>query len=209
VEPVDPEARSGVAAIAALAGTRMTAASDELELLARLSRGERDAVDQLYARYARPLYGYVLDLVREPGLAEEVVQDTFVAAWRGASGFEGRSRLASWLFGIARRQARDRTRSRRPRPEPEDELQGIADPAGGPEARAVESATRAELMAALDALPEHHREPLVLSFAYELSNGEIAAVLGIPVGTVKSRLHSARRALRAMLDVRAERGARS
>jgi RNA polymerase sigma factor (sigma-70 family) len=207
VEPVDPEARSGVAAIAALAGVRMTAAGDELDLLARLGRGDRDAVDRLYARYARPLYGYVLDLVPDAGLAEEVVQDTFVAAWRGASRFEGRSSLASWLFGIARRQARDRTRSRRPQPEPDDRLHGLADPAGGPEAMAIESATRAELIAALDALPDHHREPLVLAFAYELSGAEIAAVLDIPAGTVKSRLHAARRALRLILEARVETGA--
>jgi RNA polymerase sigma factor (sigma-70 family) len=195
-----------VAAIAALVGAGMTAASDELDLLARLGRGERGAFDQLYARYARPLFGYVVDLVGDPGMAEEVVQDTFVAAWRGAAGFEGRSSVASWLFGIARRQARDRIRSRRPEPGSEGELLDLRDPAAGPEARALELAIRAELIAALDRLPEHHREPLVLAFAYEMTGAEIAAVLGIPAGTVKSRLHAGRRALRQILESRGEKG---
>ncbi len=195
-----------MAAVAVLVRERMTDNSNvELALLHRLGRGERAAIDGLYARFGRPLFGYVLDLVGDPGLAEEIVQDTFVAAWRGASRFEGRSSVASWMFGIARRQARDRRRVRKPELVPEDQLQSVAATGHDPEAAAIASATRAELTAALDRLPDHHREPLVLAFAYELTGPEIAVVLGIPAGTVKSRLHTGRRALRAALEERGPR----
>ncbi len=172
----------------------------EADLVARLAGGDRDALERLYARYGRPLYAYLVELVDDRGLAEEVVQDTFVAAWRGAAGFEGRSTVSTWLFGIARRQARDRQRRLRPDHVP---LDGIADTPSDdprPDAEVLAAADRADLAAALGRLPIHHREPLVLAFAHGLSGPEIASVLGIPEGTVKSRLHAARRALRAILE---------
>jgi RNA polymerase sigma factor (sigma-70 family) len=125
-----------VAVIAVLAGGRVNEApDDEVRLVARLAGGDRAAIDRLYARYGRGLFAYVSDLVGDAETAEEVVQDTFVAAWRGAARFERRSSVSSWLFGIARRQARDRMRSRRPDPAPEEELQLLATPEGGPKSR--------------------------------------------------------------------------
>lgn len=188
-----------MAIVATLSGRDAGDRGAEADLVERLGRGDREAVERLYARYGRPLYCYVLDLVGDAGLAEEVVQDTFVAAWRGAHAFEGRSSVASWLFGIARRQARDRLRRLRPVSVPEADLESLPDDDRGPEAEAIALATLADLTAALDRLPAHHREPLVLAFVHELRGPEIAAVLGIPQGTVKSRLFAARRALRAAL----------
>ncbi len=186
-------------------GFMMERPQDDSALVARLARGEREAVDQLYARFGRPLYAFVQGIVGDAGLAEEIVQDTFVAAWRGAAGFEARSSVSSWLFAIARRQARDRLRRTRPELVPVEEL--AAQPAGepGPEAAALSSADRKQLRAALYRLPAVHRECLVLAFVAELSGPEIAAVLGIPEGTVKSRLHAARRAMREQLAVEEKR----
>jgi RNA polymerase sigma-70 factor (ECF subfamily) len=109
------------------------------------------------------------------------------------------------LFGIARRRAHDRLRrAAHPTTELDSDLE-VPDEDASPEARALASATRVALRDALDRLPIHHREPLVLLLAYELSGREIGAILGIPEGTVKSRLHAARRALRATLaEERAE-----
>ncbi len=171
----------------------------EAELVLRLARGDAESVTELYSRFGRPLHAYVRSLVRDAGLAEEVVQDTFVAAWRGAARFEGRSSLASWLFGIARRQARDRMRRAVPETEPVDGLIDVAGGGLGPEAAALASASRAELAEALDRIPAADREVLLLAFAYELSGPEMAEVLAIPAGTVKSRLFNARRRLRAQL----------
>ncbi len=178
---------------------------DDPAFLRTLASGDHDAVRLLYGRFGRALFSYVLEIVGDPGTAEEVVQDTFVAAWRQAGRFEGRSTLASWLFGIARRQARDRMRRHRPAIEPAERLEEIAAEDGEPEAEAIASASRDELRRALDAIAMAHREVLVLTFAHELSGPEVAAVLGVPEGTVKSRLFAARRALRAELESRRPR----
>jgi RNA polymerase sigma factor (sigma-70 family) len=181
-------------------GWLMERPDDDSALLARLAAGEREAIDRLYGRYGRPLYAFVCDVVGDPGLAEEIVQDTFVAAWRGARGFEGRSSVSSWLFAIARRQARDRQRRTGPELAPVEDLAVVPASDPEPEAAAVASATRAELAGALASLPGHHREVLILAFVAELGGSDIASVLGIPEGTVKSRMHAARRALRERLS---------
>ncbi len=187
-------------AIATRARSRMSKPiTDEAALLAAVGRGEPEAIARLYARFGRPLFAYAMSVVSDPPVAEEIVQDTFVAAWRGASRFEGRSSLASWLFGIARRQARDRLRRRTPELAVPSTLDMLSTPEPGPEAVALTAASRAEVAGALSRLPLQHRELLVLAFIHELSGREIAAILEIPEGTVKSRLHAARRALRGEL----------
>ena len=192
-------------AVSTLVRRRMNDADpDDEALLERLARGDQDAVPALYARFGRPLYAYARGLVGDDGLAEEVVQDTFVAAWRGAAGFEGRSSAASWLFGIARRQARDRIRRPQLETEGEERLEGLRAEGHEPEAAALASASRAEVVEALERLSATDREVLVLTFAHELSGPEIAEVLEIPEGTVKSRLFNARRRLRAQLVGREE-----
>ena len=189
-----------MALVAALGRRRMSDGErDEAELVRRLARGDTAVVDALYARFGRPLYAYVRSLVGDESLAEEVVQDTFVAAWRGAGRFEGRSSLASWLFGIARRQTRDRTRRAVPDTEPVDRLAEVPGGDPGPEAAVLAAATRAELAEAMQRIPAADREVLLLAFAYELSGPEIADVLAIPAGTVKSRLFNARRRMREQL----------
>jgi RNA polymerase sigma factor (sigma-70 family) len=195
-----PEGRHEVPEIATVArGWPRKPISDEAALLAAVGRGEPDAIARLYARFGRPLFAYSMSLVSNPAVAEEIVQDTFVAAWRGASRFEGRSSLASWLFGIARRQARDRLRHETAELAMPSTLDSLLSSEPGPEAVALIAASRAEVADALNRLHVHHREPLVLAFVHDLSGREIAAILEIPEGTVKSRLHAARRALRAEL----------
>jgi RNA polymerase sigma factor (sigma-70 family) len=194
-----------VDAVAALVRRRMNdTSSDDEALLERIARGDMEAVTALYARFGRPLYAYARGLVGDDGLAEEVVQDAFVAAWRGAAGFEGRSSAASWLFGIARRQTRDRMRRLRLETEGEERLEGLSSEGPEPEAAAIASASRAEVVEALERLSVTDREVLVLAFAHELSGPEMAEVLAIPEGTVKSRLFNARRRLRAQLVGREE-----
>jgi RNA polymerase sigma-70 factor (ECF subfamily) len=139
----------------------------EAELVERLAGGNAGAVDELYSRFGRSLYAYVRSLVRDEGLAEEIVQDAFVAARRGAGAFEGRSSLTSWLFGIARRQARDRMRRVIPDAESVDRLGEMPGSEAGPEAAALASASRAELADALERIPALDREVLLLAFAYQ------------------------------------------
>ncbi|HEU4396791.1 MAG TPA: RNA polymerase sigma factor, partial [Actinomycetota bacterium] len=140
---------------------------------------------------------------RDRMVAEEILQDTLLAVWRSAQQYAGRSSVQTWMFGIARRQAHNRLRVRRPQPVPlgSDGLAGWVDPAPGPVDWAIANAEGAALADAIGALAPQHREVLALAFAAQLPHREIAEILGVPVGTVKSRLHHARAALaRAMAD---------
>jgi RNA polymerase sigma factor (sigma-70 family) len=195
-----------VALVATLARSRVNRIPDaDGPLVGRLADGDVAALEAVYARFAKPLFAYARSLVRDDGLAEEIVQDTLIAVWRGAASFEGRSTLSSWLFGIARRQARDRMRRATPIVEPVENLAETPASELGPEAHALASASRERIRRALVQIPEIDREVLLLTFAYELSGPEVAEVLGIPPGTVKSRLFNARRRLREQLPEEDER----
>jgi RNA polymerase sigma factor (sigma-70 family) len=177
--------------------------SDEV-LLRRVGRGDAEALTALYQRHANGLFGFLLRLAGDRMLAEEILQDTLMAVWRGADGFAGRSQVRTWLYGIARRQAHNRLRVTRP---VEAALDDVAEPqlAGpGPEELALASLERDRVLAAVDRLSLVHREVVMLTFAADLSQAEIAEVLGVAVGTVKSRLHNARAALVRQLAEREE-----
>jgi hypothetical protein len=94
-----------VAAVSELGSSLMREGSDNGQLLAQLARGDDDALASLYAPHGRRLFTYVFALTGDRTAAEEIVQDTFVAAWRGVSAFRGESSVDTWLFAIARRRA--------------------------------------------------------------------------------------------------------
>lgn len=174
-------------------------ADEERRIVARLARGEGRALEELYARFGHALFGYLLTLVTDRRLAEEVLQDAFVAAWRGAGAYRGESSVKTWLFGIARRRARDATRRREPAMVAEEAMEVLADPGLGPEEVSMIAARKEELTACVGRLASHHQEVLTLVLFHGLPYGEAAEVLGVPVGTLKSRLHGARKALGKML----------
>jgi RNA polymerase sigma factor (sigma-70 family) len=177
-------------------------ASDEA-LLVRIADGDAAALAMLYRRYGARLFAFLQRYARDRMVAEELLQDTLLAAWRSAHLYAGRSGVLTWLFGIAWRQAHNRLRVHQPQQVPLDSVAGLVDPAPGPPEWAIASAQGAAIVAAFDELPPHHREVLALAFAARLPHREIAEILAVPVGTVKSRLHHARLALAHAL---AERG---
>jgi len=177
---------------------------DDRQLLKDIAGGDRQALSELYTRYQRPLFNYLLQLTPDYGLAEELLQDTLVAVWKSACSFEERSSVQTWLIGIARRQAHNTLRQRKPSLADESELEGIAATEPEPEDFTLATVARDELVAAFKQLAPVHREVLVLIFVQELAYAEAATILGVPVGTVKSRLSNARRALRSLLDAREE-----
>jgi RNA polymerase sigma-70 factor, ECF subfamily len=123
-----------------------------------------------------------------------------LAVWRGGRSFRGDSSVRSWVLGIARRQTRDRLRSRRLRVVDDTFLADQPGPGPGPEVMALDRAELAEVRDAIRDLAPTHREVLGLAFGCGLSLPEVADVLEIPVGTVKSRLAAARTALNRALD---------
>lgn len=166
--------------------------AEDRELISRVAAGDEVAFRQLYERYADRVFRYAFTLLRNRHLAEEVAQETMVAIWRGAGSFKGGSQVSTWIFGIARNQAhaflRREVRGER---EPEEPLT-LPDPA-----EAVEREGR--VLSALAKLPPGQREVVVLAFYEGLSYREIARLLGVPEGTVKSRMHLAKRKLREAL----------
>jgi RNA polymerase sigma-70 factor (ECF subfamily) len=173
----------------------------DVVLVGRVAGGDTAALAALYRRHADGLFAFLRQYARDRMVAEEILQDTLLAVWRSAHLYAGRSGVRTWMFGIARRQAHNRLRVHEPRKLPLDGLAGWADPAPGPAEWAIASAQRAAIADAFAVLAPHHREMLALAFAARLPHREIAEILGVPVGTVKSRLHHARAALhRALAD---------
>ena len=174
------------------------AGGDE-ELLRAVASGDAAALARLYERYAGALFGYLHRLAGDRMTAEEILQDTMLAVWRSAGAFEGRAKVTTWLFGVARRQAHNRLRLR-PGPEPAGaELLDRPDQGAGPEELAIAAAGGTPVAAAIDRLPDHHRDVIGLVFVAGLTLADAAEVLAIPVGTVKSRLFHARAAVAAAL----------
>jgi RNA polymerase sigma-70 factor (ECF subfamily) len=172
--------------------------SDEA-LLRAVAAGDAGALTRLYQRHAGALFGYLYRLAGDRMTAEEILQDTLLAVWRSAAAFEGRSKVTTWLFGVARRQAHNRLRGRSC-PEPIGvPLPDRPDQGAGPDELAIAAAGGTPLAAAIDRLPDHHRDVIALVFVAGLPLADVAEVLMIPVGTVKSRLHHARAAVAAAL----------
>jgi RNA polymerase sigma factor (sigma-70 family) len=175
-----------------IGGVRLRSGSEPDEVL--FGRGDAEALTALYQRHADGRFGFLLRLAGDRVLAEEILQDTLLAVWRGSAAFAGRSQVRTWLYGIARRQAHNRLRGMRPVEAGLDEVAELSAAGPEPEELALASVAR-ERVLAVDRLSVVHREVVLLTFVGELSQAEIAEVVGVPVGTVKSRLHNARAAL--------------
>ncbi|WP_328504734.1 RNA polymerase sigma factor [Streptomyces sp. NBC_00457] len=172
--------------------------SDEA-LLRAVAVGDVSALTHLYERHAGALFGYLYRLAGDRMTAEEILQDTMLAVWRSAAAFEGRSKATTWIFGVARRQAHNRLRIRSG-----PETIGVPpldrpDQGAGPDELAIAAAGGTPVAAAIDRLPDHHRDVIALVFVAGLPLADVAEILAIPVGTVKSRLHHARAAVAAAL----------
>ncbi len=190
----------------AVRGTDLMAMSeplaDDCKMVQRIAQGDRQALAELYARYQRPLFHYLLQLTPDYGLAEEMLQDTLVAVWKSARSFEARSSVQTWLIGIARRQAHNTLRRHKLPFVDESEMADVPASDPEPEEFMLASVERDELVAAFHQLAPVYREILALIFVQELSYQEAAQVLGVPIGTVKSRLSNAKKALRTLLESR-------
>lgn len=167
------------------------------ELLQAVAAGDARALDELYARHGTQILAYLIGQLGDRQLAEEVLQDVMLAAWKGARNFRGESRVRTWLLAIARHRAINARRRRVLPSAPLHEQTGAQ--LSGPSEIAERNDERAAVQLALRLLPADQRETLELVFFHGLSGPETAEVLGVAVGTVKSRLHRAKAALRDLL----------
>jgi RNA polymerase sigma-70 factor (ECF subfamily) len=168
------------------------------DLLQRIADGDNGAFDILYRRFARPLYGLALRMLRDRSRAEDAVQETFAAIWRSAASYRPeRGPGAPWLYAVARNAIVDRRRALgEPPAEPVEEASKDA----GPDDRAESSWTAWRVHRALVELPEHERQLIELAYWSGLSQSEIADFLNVPLGTVKTRTRSALARLADMLE---------
>ncbi|MFP3915532.1 MAG: RNA polymerase sigma factor [Actinomycetota bacterium] len=165
-------------------------------LMERFRRGDHDAVRDLYGAYGRPVFAIALRSLGDRMLAEEVVQQTFVNAWRAAARFDPERDPGPWLYAIARRAAVDvYRRERRHRENRREETDMAVLP---PSFEGLWELW--EVRSAVEDLPADERQIIEATFYRQLTHSEAAEELGIPLGTVKSRSHRAFRRLAGFLD---------
>jgi RNA polymerase sigma-70 factor (ECF subfamily) len=189
--------------------------TDDRTLLDKAVAGDAGALEALMGRHAGRVYRLAFGITRNPADAEEVVQDVFLTVVRKGGGFEGQAALATWMYRVTMNAALNRRRGKRRELEVSleehlptytedghragDRSDLLIDWSSTPEDRALSGESRRVLESAIDSLPEHYRAVLILRDVEELSNEEVASIVGDSLASVKSRLHRARMALREQL----------
>jgi len=183
-------------------------AEAEAALVRRCCQGERAAFDSLVARYAARVYNLALRFTGNADDASDAAQESFVRAFRAIRKFRFQCSFATWLYRIAVNTCLDEVKRRKRRPAPLSDFEfGSADGGppverteGNPDSLMSERLRRETVLRAVLSLPEVHRVVIVLYDLQGHSYDEIAAILNLPLGTVKSRINRARLALRAILE---------
>jgi len=180
----------------------------ECSLIERLQQGELAAFDGLFVRYRRPLLAYVTMVLKDANLAEDVVQECFVALVRGIDRIDARRGASAWLYRVARNRSIDVLR-RRQREVPRDTADPgatltVQDRGSAPDRALLEKERSAELHAALAGLPDKERDLLALHYFGGLTFREAAQVLGRPLGTVLWQARRSVHKLRLLIDERRE-----
>ena len=189
--------RKGAAAAPGKAAACETS-SDEM-LIERIAQGDQLAMRTLFGRHRVALYRWLLRLVHDEALAEDLLSDVFLDVWRQAAAFEARSSVSTWLLAIARFKALSARRTRKDAELDETIEATVADPADNPEVM-LEKKNREELVrAALNNLSPEHKEVIDLVYYHEKSVDECAQILGVPSGTVKTRMFYARKKVAEMV----------
>ena len=180
----------------------MPVVTEELQLPVREARaGEPEAWEALLARYRLPLYAYVYELVHQEQTSLDLVQETFISAARHINTLQRDEKFGSWLFSIAHQRCMQHWRKQRPAEIPIDPLdEDFPEPEPGPQELLIRKEQEEAFMKLLGQLAVPHRAVLLLHFMEDFSLEEIARITETHTGTVKSRLHYARKALRRLLE---------
>ncbi len=169
-------------------------------LLARVASGDQPAFESLFLRYQKRLLRFLLGMVRSEEIAQELLCEMMVDVWRNAHTFQGRSRVSTWIFGIASNKAKTALRRRQPVEADPEVLERLIDPTPGSADAMVQRELAEQVQAAIELLPPEHRQVVELTFMHGFSYREIAEIVGCPVNTVKTRMFHAKRRLREALS---------
>ena len=191
-----------------MAGPECESLSDQ-ELLLEVAEGNRAALEELYSRYSGPIYSLAVRMLRDPGAAEEVTQDTFFNIWKQAASYRPeRGKVTAWLFSICRHRVIDevRRRRRRERTHVHQDVELAdqpADDSNDPARFANLRMQRGMLKEALAKLRAEQRAVIELAYYGGLTHSEIAKALDQPLGTVKTRMRLGLRKLREVVGPQA------
>ncbi len=171
---------------------------EDLALLGQIAEGDRGAFERLYRRYYKRIYPFVYRLTQKRELIEEVLNDTMLTIWQKADSFAGRSRVSTWIFGIAYHKALKAAAKGRPQAYLDDlDPETIADQG---QSDAIESlAAKEQITQALKGLSTEQRAVVELTYYYGYTYEEISQIVDCPLGTVKTRMRSARVKLKSIL----------
>jgi RNA polymerase sigma-70 factor, ECF subfamily len=176
----------------------MQTTSDEA-LIERIAAGDKLAMQVLFARHQVRVYRFVLRLVRDQSVAEELIGEVFLDVWRQAGRFEARSTASTWLLAIARYKALSALRRRTDQELDDEKAATIEDPGDNPEVSVLKKNKGEVLRQCLTALTPEHREIIDLVYYHEKSVEEVAQIVGINENTVKTRMFYARKRLSELL----------
>jgi RNA polymerase sigma-70 factor (ECF subfamily) len=174
---------------------RATSAASDEALVRRIADGDRLAMHTLFARHQTRVFRWLLRLLDNEATAEDLLSEVFLDVWRQAGRFEARSSVSTWLMSIARFKALSVRRRRHDAELTDTIVSTIADPADDPETVADASSRGRLLLRALEKLSPQHREVVDLVYYHEKSVDEVARIIEVPVGTVKTRMFYARKQL--------------
>jgi RNA polymerase sigma-70 factor, ECF subfamily len=176
----------------------MQTTSDEA-LIGRIAAGDKLAMQVLFARHHVRVYRFVLRLVRDQSVAEDLIGEVFLDVWRQAGRFEARSTVSTWLLAIARYKALSALRRRTEQELDGDKAATLEDPGDNPEVSVLKKNKGDVLRQCLTALTPEHREIIDLVYYHEKSVEEVARIVGIGENTVKTRMFYARKRLSELL----------
>jgi len=182
----------------------------DVTLLEQIGERSADALAQLYDRYGRPSYSLARRICVDGPLAEDVVQEAFLVVWRDPQRFDpARGAVSSWLLTLVHHRAvdavrREATRRRRTVAPSEDGEEWNVPPGPGADQAAIGAVVAGKVREALASLPAEQREALALAYFGGYTQREVASLVGVPLGTVKSRMFTGTRRLRALLGPHVE-----
>jgi len=165
------------------------------DLLARVAKGDNLALKTLYGRHHVKVFRFALRILKSEAAAEDVVSEVFLDVWRQAASFEGRAEASTFLLAVARNKAYSQLRKRRDDQLDEEQAGEIEDLSDTPETTLQKKSKGEVLRACLQKLSAEHREVMDLVYYHDKSVEEVAAIVGVPEGTVKTRMFHARKRL--------------
>lgn len=175
------------------------------QLITRIGQGDRQALAELYRALEKPVYRFILSRMNDPFAAADILHDVFIDVWRGAGKFEGRSKVQTWIMGIAYRKVIDQHR-KGARVKVTDDIPETAD--GSPDAESCLAAGQEaeHVRHCLGTLKDDQRIAITMAFFQDMAYGDIAQAVGVPEGTIKTRIFHAKKLLMRCLSGRVDRG---